>query len=281
MIEFEKIIILGGGDLAIYCLSIVEKYGISIEFIDCGTWSYHLSDNKHLKYSVYDKNSTFDEISKEVNKTLLISVLNPHIIPDYVIQKENLVAINYHQSLLPYHPGRNAEAWAIFSQDLFSGITWHYVVPKVDAGNIIYQEKIKLIDSMTSIKLFRIQNDISKVAFQKFIPNILFGKVAGYPQDLRLRGVIHYSWDIPNDGRIDLRWDGRKISAFLRSMDYGILKILGDPFVTISSRVYKWKKYSIESSNYYQPLDNILFENETIILLKGSMIIRLIGITTI
>ena len=56
---------------------------------------------------------------------------------------DNKLIINYHNSLLPKHPGRFAEAWSIFEEDKKSGITWHLVVPEVDKGKIILQKDIE------------------------------------------------------------------------------------------------------------------------------------------
>lgn len=177
---------------------------------------------------------------------LIISAANPYLIPAAVLKNEHIRAINCHNALLPRHPGRNAEAWAIFEQDAGSGITWHFITPEVDAGNILIQQSIALDASFTSLSLHNQQHKLAFQSFQQIIPDVLMERIQGMPQDLSRRAELHYSWQIPNNGYLDLAWHADKISAFLRAMDYGILETLGKPRVEFDGGCYYWRCYSIE-----------------------------------
>jgi len=118
-----------------------------------------------ITYLHLEKKILFETLANTQEKTLLVSAINSYLIPEKVLDNKNIIAINCHHALLPRHPGRNAEAWAIFEQDDETGITWHFITPDVDAGQILIQKKIQLDDRITSFKLLKYQNNL---AYQSF-----------------------------------------------------------------------------------------------------------------
>lgn len=96
-------------------------------------------------YRPVDENIT--EIVNNIKSNIIFSINNVYIFTKDLIDKHFI--INYHNSLLPKHPGRFAEAWAIFEEEKKTGITWHIVVPKVDKCKIILQKDIEFLPSRT------------------------------------------------------------------------------------------------------------------------------------
>lgn len=79
---------------------------------------------------------------------------------------------------------------------------------------------------------------------KEFIKKVLLGG------DVRKKivtnyGTMHYSYEKPNDGVLQLEWDRAKISAFLRSMDYGVLRVMGTPYIIEENKKYCWDSYGI------------------------------------
>jgi hypothetical protein len=64
-------------------------------------------------------------------------------------------------------------------------------------------------------------------------------------------GRIYRGRDIPNNGYIDAQWDFPLLSRFLRSMDYGIFKLLPPAKMKVDNVTYVVKKYGIESEDTY------------------------------
>ncbi|MBE7706959.1 MAG: hypothetical protein E7Z91_06940 [Cyanobacteria bacterium SIG30] len=61
--------------------------------------------------------------------------------------------INCHPALLPKHRGANPYFWAIKNGDEKSGVTFHQVNEKFDAGDILFQGAIKIEPYMNSLDL--------------------------------------------------------------------------------------------------------------------------------
>ena len=55
--------------------------------------------------------------------------------------------------------------------------------------------------------------------FKDLAEDLLLGKVKSYKQPKGI-GKMHYSWEIPNHGKINQSWNCEEKSRFLRSMNY-------------------------------------------------------------
>lgn len=66
------------------------------------------------------------------------------ILPSSITGIPNLNAVNLHASLLPRYRGAAPIQHAIMNKDTFTGNTTFLIQPKVDKGNIILQQKIKI-----------------------------------------------------------------------------------------------------------------------------------------
>jgi methionyl-tRNA formyltransferase len=63
--------------------------------------------------------------------------------------------LNVHPSLLPKHRGPEPIYWAIANGDAEAGITVHFTVPRIDAGPILVQRKVKVQPHETAGTLSR------------------------------------------------------------------------------------------------------------------------------
>ena len=256
--KFDTICLIGTGTLAKNCARLLSSKHDNIRFFDANneeSWylKKHCSELKNVRYAWLEKKALFDGIEELQGNVLIISAVNPYIIPARIVDNERYKAINLHHSLLPLHPGRNAEAWTIYDEDEYAGITWHIIQNKVDAGEIITQSKTAIDGKMTSWKLFKLQNDMAFAAFESFIDDLLDDSLQYRAQepvnaeDERFK--LHYSYEKPNGGMLDLEWSAEKMSAFLRAMDYGPAKVLGVPAVKWKGEVFNISRYSIGSND--------------------------------
>jgi len=234
-----------------------------------------LSARKSIPYFHFEKDAIFQHVANLKEKSLLISATNPYIIPDEILEKKTIFAINCHHALLPKHPGRNAVTWTIFEMDEEAGITWHEITHQVDAGNIIIQKSLKVEDHDTPLLLLKKLDALAIEALQSKINEILSDNLNCIPQKMNKQGKLHYSWEKPNDGILDNEWDGEKISAFLRSMDYGILDMLGKPKIKCAGKSFQWKKYDISRKENDILKESIQFDNGNILIRKRNYLIRL------
>lgn len=242
---YKKIYVIGSGAVANSCALCVKKAGEVVELIESRPATVPTCKQFCEKQGI-----AYQQLSGDVLKafllalkepTLIISAANRYLFPKEVVEKNNITIVNYHGALLPKHPGRNAEAWAIYEGDKEAGITWHYVVPDVDAGSILIQKTSPITEQTTSFTLLRINSKLVMEGFEEILPGLLAGTLTGTKQIERHE--IHYSWMKPNDGVLDLNWDAEKISAFLRAFDYGPLRTMGYPKVAVEGKEYEILSY--------------------------------------
>lgn len=273
----EKVYILGTGTLALHCAAYAKEQGKKVLLFEMAEKKSMFlqvrAEKLKIPYFHEKKEKVFQRLMGEGKKTLLVSAINEFIIPGEVLKKQNITAINLHQALLPKHPGRNAECWAIFELDKVSGITWHYMETQVDAGDIIIQKEIPLSDDITSYELFQKQIQAAERAYDEIFQDLVEGKAIGRPQDKKEPVQYHKSFEVPNKGYLDLNWTGEKMSAFLRAMDYSILHVMKKPKLLYKNQVYQWKKYQISKTPSRE--EKMYVEGENITLQKNGIVIEL------
>lgn len=231
----ERIIILGQGSILKSCLKLASE-------------AYN-----NAACEIYEpvKKAEMMEFLRGISEEcLVISVMNPYIIAEDVVSKENLTIINVHHALLPRHPGLNAVAWTIWYGDSEGGITWHYVDSGVDSGEIILRKSIPLDDTMTSSKLMQKSKILMLDGLKEILP--LENKKAGAePAEFsEIDGEsVHGPKDTINDGILDINWDMDKTSRFLRAMDFGFLHPLGVTKIIIEGKELEILSYTIRRSD--------------------------------
>jgi len=77
------------------------------------------------------------------------------LIPESVINLPKIMAINFHPSLLPYYSGSTPVEYALLNGETETGITFIKISPKFDTGDIIYQEKVSILDSDNRLTLYK------------------------------------------------------------------------------------------------------------------------------
>lgn len=273
----KKIYVLGTGNLALHCAGYAKELGLEVVLFEMAEKKSMFMEVRAGKLGIpyfYErKEKVFQKLLEEKKESLLISAINEFIVPADILEKKNIIAINLHQALLPKHPGRNAECWAIFEQEEKSGITWHYMEKQVDKGDIIIQKEIFLEDSITAYELFQKQIHAAKEAYNEIFEDLLNEQNVRFPQERREGGKFHKSYEMPNEGYLDLNWSGKKRSAFLRAMDYSGLKVMNQPKLLYQEKILQWKKYEIRKSDSMEEMINI--EGSDMRLQKDGIVIIL------
>jgi len=271
MINYDKIIIIGSKTTAYKCAKIIANKAGNIHFFENivekeSIASIYLRDHL-ITWHFCNSNEWVDLLMREKEKTLLISVVNQSILPKKIVEKENITFINLHFALLPNYRGRNCCGWALFNEEDFTGSTWHYLTEKVDEGNLLWQRSIRISENDTSLSLFRKQNTLGIELLEENVERILHEDIKGIPQDLNKKKFFHYAKEKPNNGFLDMNWSGKKISCFLRAMDWGPLYEFGVPMIVINNKrlfITGYKIEKIEPNN----TNNLLVEKDNQILIE-------------
>ena len=108
---------------------------------------------KQLNLSVRspDKLETNEEVNhiKKLKPDLAVVVAYGKILPSSLLSIDNLLFINAHASLLPKWRGAAPIQRAIMNQDSETGVSIMKIIPQLDAGPVMLQEKIKISKEMS------------------------------------------------------------------------------------------------------------------------------------
>lgn len=112
------------------------------------------------------------------------------VVTDYgQFLKPNLLAVpplgtvNIHPSLLPKYRGAAPIQWAIANGEVETGVTVLYVTEKMDAGDIIVQERVPIRDDATTQTLEPLLAEVGAALILRALDMLREGPVRAIPQD--------------------------------------------------------------------------------------------------
>jgi methionyl-tRNA formyltransferase len=125
-------------------------------------------------------------------------------------------ALNMHGSLLPRYRGRVPVNWAVIKGERETGATLHYMVEKPDAGDIVAQQAVPILDDDTAFDVFGKVTVAAELALNGVLPALLSGTAPRVAQALA-RGS-YFGGRRPEDGRIDWRRGAAEIHNLVRGV---------------------------------------------------------------
>lgn len=94
------------------------------------------------KARIYTTEDANEDAELSSGCELMLSAAFPQIFQENLIRKFALGAINFHPSFLPRCRGAHPVYWAIASREPYSGVSSHFITPKIDAGPLLARVKI-------------------------------------------------------------------------------------------------------------------------------------------
>lgn len=229
--RFDSVIVIGCGKIAEDVLQYVNmkrsSYHYEVQFIEHEHRDLsrlkRLCNETGIKYTqIQGKSEMTKFLMKFRQPALIISAGNYYIFPKAVVEQNNFEIINFHNALLPKLPGRNAPTWAIYLNEAFSGSTWHYVTPGIDAGAIIAQKRTPILEDVKAYELTQKIMTLAFDLFRGFYETLLMGHIEGTPQlESAVPRKIYYSHELPNAGMCTAAMPASEIYRLLRAVDYG------------------------------------------------------------
>ena len=111
----------------------------------------------------------------DLKPDLIVTAAYGQIVPQVVLDAPRLGCINVHASLLPKYRGGAPVHYAIMNGDEYTGVTVMYMVKKMDAGDIISQQKTRIGEQETMSELYDRLSFIGASLLEKTLPSILDG----------------------------------------------------------------------------------------------------------
>jgi amino acid adenylation domain-containing protein len=216
--------IIGEGTLPIQCGEILLNHGHGI----CGIISSDAATNRWAEEKRIPHAEPGDDLITLLRRRpfdYLFSIVN--IVNYAALLKESLAlprkrAINYHDALLPTYAGFYPTSWALMNREKTHGVTWHEMTDLIDAGDILKQCGVDVIDGDTAFTLNAKCYDAAIHSFAELVEDLSSGGLASeLKQDLSKRTFFPL-YKRPAAGCV-LRWDRRAydIDAFVRALDFG------------------------------------------------------------
>ncbi len=102
----------------------------------------------------------------------IISYLSRWIVPDDLLERAKIAAINFHPAS-PEYPGIGCNNFALYEEAQEYGVTCHHMAPKVDTGSIIAVKRFPLLASDDVSTLLSRAYDHQIILFYEVINTIL------------------------------------------------------------------------------------------------------------
>ena len=148
---------------------------------------------------------------------IIITCAYGQIVPKIILDYPQYGCINVHGSLLPELRGGAPIHWAIIRGYKETGITIMHMSEKMDAGDIISQEKIEITDDTTLDSLYHDMSILGSELLVKSLPNIINGSADRIKQDEKL---VTFGYNISKeDELIDFNKNPREIFNLVRGLN--------------------------------------------------------------
>jgi methionyl-tRNA formyltransferase len=139
-----------------------------------------------------------------------------HMLDQAWLDMPRLGALNIHGSLLPKYRGRAPVHWAIIHGESMTGASLHYMVKKPDAGALVDQEAVSILENDTALDVsIKVAAAAERVLHRSLQP-LIAGTAAARPLDLSLGS--YFGRRRPEDGRIDWRCGARAVHDLVRAV---------------------------------------------------------------
>jgi methionyl-tRNA formyltransferase len=135
------------------------------------------------------------------------------ILPSRVLGRCRFV--NVHYAALPEYRGRANVNWAIINSEPETAITIHVIAPGLDAGNILYQQRVPIGPDDTVGDLYTKLNEVQREVLGETVTRYISG-YEGEPQDER--AATYGCTRVPSDGEINWASSTKQIYALIRAL---------------------------------------------------------------
>jgi methionyl-tRNA formyltransferase len=125
-------------------------------------------------------------------------------------------ALNMHGSLLPRYRGRAPVNWAILRGEHETGATLHYMVERADAGDIVDQLAVPILQDDDAREVFGKVTVAAETVLARSLPGLIAGTAPRHIQPIE--PGQYFGRRRPEDGRIDWSWPARQIHNLVRAV---------------------------------------------------------------
>ncbi|HET7034841.1 MAG TPA: formyltransferase family protein [Thermomicrobiaceae bacterium] len=192
----------------------------------------------------------------ELAPELLVVSCFPWRIPASLVKLARLGGINLHPSLLPRHRGPEPLFWVFRAGERETGVTLHRLVPRLDAGEIVLQERLPVPAGIVGTELEQQSATLGAHLIPDAVERALRGG-ATTPQDEAL--ATYETWPGERDLMIPRAWRVEHAWRFAR----GVIPLGYRPTIEVGGApltVMEALRFSNETEEHDDVLDGGLLD---------------------
>ncbi len=165
-----------------------------------------------------ERGTTFQNSYKHLSFDYIFSYLSPWIIPKEILNKTRIASINWHPGP-PEYPGIGCTNFAIYNNEKQFGVTCHYMLPKVDTGDIISVKKFKILENDTVYTITQKCYALILNSFYEIIEKISLGESLPHSNE-KWKRKPYTRKELDDLSRIDKKMDLEEINKRIKSTTY-------------------------------------------------------------
>jgi len=260
-----KIVFFGTPDIARDCLKAIYEAGHEIVLVVTVPDKPNSRGNKivfsevkefamehNLKLVQPEKIANNEELKAEIRNLkpdIFCVVAYGRYLPKSYLEMCKYEPVNIHPSLLPKYRGSAPIQWAVLNGDKETGVTSMYISPKMDAGDIILQEKVQIGEYETTGELWDRLSKLGGSLLVKTLEQIENGTAPRIPQGEDFSEVTMISKEM---AKIDFEKSAEEIKNLVR----GLNPFLGAYGFVDGKKIKLWKVQIKGFSNEYKDKQN-------------------------
>jgi methionyl-tRNA formyltransferase len=157
-----------------------------------------------------------ERVVAQIRPDFLFSFYYRSMIDESLLAQARRGAFNMHGSLLPKYRGRAPVNWAILHGEHETGATLHYMVARADAGDIVDQLAVPILQDDDAQEVMRKVTVAAEVVLVRALPALLAGNASRRPQVLA--AGQYFGRRRPEDGRIDWLRPAAQVHNLVRAV---------------------------------------------------------------
>lgn len=216
------------------------------------------------------KEGKFINVISSFKPDVILSFYFRKIFSEELVSIPSLGCINLHGSLLPTYRGMAPVNWAIINGGKETGVTFHYMTQKVDAGPIIVQKRIKIENDDTGLSLTKKIASCGAKLLEDVVEGLNKQNLRSTLQDETK--ATYFGKRTPSMGEIDWQWDNEKIYNYVRALTS---PFPGAFFVLEDKKCIIWRGEKKECGNREPPGTIVGISRDSVIVKTGSGCFRI------
>jgi methionyl-tRNA formyltransferase len=221
-------VVFAYSEVGVRCLGELLAQGVKIPLLFSHTDDPHenhwfasvqqLAQAQGLKVITPDTPNTADWLAEgsALQPDFVFSFYYRHMLDKAWLNLPRLGALNMHGSLLPKYRGRAPVHWAIINGESMTGATLHYMVEKPDAGALVDQQSVPILENDTALDVSIKVAGAAEEVLRRSLPRLIAGTAERKVLDLT-RGS-YFGRRRPEDGRIDWRLGAKAVHDLVRAV---------------------------------------------------------------